>query len=368
LENTAAPEDLVSLLRSGSAPREIRQFAARGLLPLDPDSSLRALLAVMEDPDPEIAGEARSRLKSSSPDRLASFLRWGEPQEAEIDVLAHESDDPFVLEEVVRSRTTGDGTLLFLAHTTVGRPQEALIANQARLLAKPALVQALLDNPELTDSGRRLLSELTEEFFEKKARRFQSDARRDAAALAEAAESDAAGAEDDEDLDLDSGEDEDQELMDDSEAEASAEAPEEDNSIFIGAIYRRVGLMTIGEKIALAYTGSKDERRVLVGDSNKLIGVAVLKSRSLSLNEVEGYATMRNLDEELYRRIAANREWIRKPTIIVALVKNPRVPLDVSLPLLKRLSTRELRTVFRDRNLAPALRASANKLLIIRRR
>ena len=268
----------------------------------------------------------------------------------------------------MRSRTTGDGTLLFLAHTAVGRPQEALIANQARLLAKPALVQALLDNPELTNSGRRLLSELTEEFFEKKARRFQSDARRDAAALAEAAESDAAGAEDDEDLDLDSGEDEDQELLDDSEAEASAEAPEEDNSVFIGAIYRRVGLMTIGEKIALAYTGSKDERRVLVGDSNKLIGVAVLKSRSLSLNEVEGYATMRNLDEELYRRIAANREWIRKPTIIVALVKNPRVPLDVSLPLLKRLSTRELRTVFRDRNLAPALRASANKLLIIRRR
>jgi hypothetical protein len=369
LENTAAPEDLVSLLRSGSAPLEIRQFAARGLLPLDPDASLRALLAVVEDPDPEIAGEARSRLKASSPDRLASFLRWGEPQEAEIDVLAHRSDDPFVLEEVVRSRTTGDGTLLFLAHTAVGRPQEALIANQARLLAKPALVQALLDNPELTNSGRRLLSELTEEFFEKKARRFQSDARRDAAALAEAAESDAAGgAEDGEDLDLDSGEDEDQELLDDSEAEASAEAPEEDNSIFIGAIYRRVGLMTISEKIALAYKGSKDERRVLIGDSNKLIGVAVLKSRSLSLNEVEGYATMRNLDEELYRRISANREWIRKPTIIVALVKNPRVPLDVTLPLLKRLPTRELRVVFRDRNLAPALRAAANKLLVIRRR
>jgi hypothetical protein len=364
LENPAAPEDLVSLLRSGSAPREIRQFAARGLLPLDPDASLRALLAVMEDPDPEIAGEARSRLKSSSPDRLASFLRSGEPQEAEIDVLARQCDDPFVLEEVVRSRTTGDGTLLFLAHTAVGRPQEALIANQARLLAKPALVQALLDNPELTDSGRRLLAELTEEFFEKKARRFQSDARRDAAALAEAAEAEAA--QDDEDLDLDS--DEDEELLDDSTAEAPADAPEEDNSIFIGAIYRRVGLMTIGEKIELAYTGSKDERRVLVGDSNKLVGVAVLKSRSLSLNEVEGYATMRNLDEELYRRIAANREWIRKPTIIVALVKNPRVPLDITLPLLKRLPTRELRTVFRDRNLAPALRASANKLLIIRRR
>lgn len=369
MENTAAPEDLVSLLRSGSAPREIRLFAARGLLPLDPDASLRALLAVIADPDPQIDEEARSNLKSASPDRLATFLKSGEPQEAEIDVLARQSDDPFVLEEVVRSRTTGDGTLLFLAHSSSGRPQEALIANHARLLAKPALVQALLDNPELTDQGRRLLSELTEEFFEKKARRFQSDARRaDEAAVAQAAEEAeiAERAEEEEDLDLD--EETDDETPEDSGEDAPAEAPEEDNSLFIGAIYRRIGLMTISEKIALAYKGSKDERRVLIGDSNKLIGLAVLKSRSISLNEAEGYAGMRNLDEEIYRRIAANREWIRKPTIIVSLVKNPRVPLDVTLPLLKRLPTRELRTVFRDRNLAPTLRAGANKLLILRRR
>ena len=73
--------------------------------------------------------------------------------------------------------------------------------------------------------------------------------------LAEAAEADAAeGADDEEDLDLDSAEDEDGELRDDSEAEASAEAPEEDNSLFIGAIYRRVGLMTIAEKIFAAET------------------------------------------------------------------------------------------------------------------
>ncbi len=368
MENPAAPEDLVSLLRSGSAPREIRLFAARGLLPLDPDASLRALLAVVGDPDPGIAEEALSNLKSSSPDRLATFLRLGEPREAEIDVLARQSDDPFVLEEVVRSRMTGDGTLLFLAHTSSGRPQEALISNHARLLAKPALVQALLDNPELSDQGRRLLSELTEEFFEKKARRVQSDARRaDEAALAEAALEPEIAEAPEEEGDLDEDEDED-EILEDSAEDAAEEAPEEDNSLFIGAIYRRIGLMTISEKMALAYKGSKDERRILIGDSNKLIGTAVLKSRSLSLNEVEAFSGMRNLDEELYRRIAANREWIRKPAIIVTLVKNPRVPLDVTLPLLKRLPTRELRTVVRDRNLAPALRTSANKLLILRRR
>jgi hypothetical protein len=364
LEDTAAPEDLVSLLRSGAAPREIRLFAARGHLPLDPDASLRALLAVVADPDPETAATAGRTLRASSPDRLASFLRLGEPLEREIDLLAHQSDDPFVLEEVVRSRITGDETLLFLARTASGRPQEALIANQARLLARPALVRALLENPALTDEGRRLLSELTEEFFEKKARRLQSDAREsEGAAAATAAAEDEAESAEEEDLDLDG----DEEAAEDSPEETSEEESEE-NSLFIGALYRRIGLMTISEKIGLAYTGSKEERRVLIGDSNRLVGIAVLKSRSLSINEVESFAGMRNLDEEIYRRIAASREWMRKPAVILALVKNPRVPRDLSLPLLKRLAMRELRAISRDRNLAPVLRTSARKLLILRRR
>ena len=362
MENTAAPEDLVTLLRGGGAPREIRLFAARGLLPLDPDAALRALLAVVGDPDPETAATALETLRASSPDRLASFVRTGEPQENELDVLARENDDPFVLEEVVRSRATGDETLLFLAGTVGGRPQEALIANQARLLARPALVQALLENPELTAEGRRLLSELTEEFFDKKARRLESDALRaeEIPGASESAEEyDVGSLEEGEELDADGEE---------AASELSPEEVSEENSLFIGAIYRRVGLMTISEKIGLAYKGSKEERRVLIGDSNKLIGLAVLKSRSLTINEVESFAAMRNLDEEIYRRISKSREWMRKPAVILALVRNPRVPLDVTLPLLKRLATRELRAVFRDRNLAPVLRTSARKLLVVRRR
>jgi len=367
LENSALPDDLVALLREGTAPLEIRRFAARGLLPLDPDSSLRALLVVVEDPDSETAAMALETLRSAPPDRLAAFVRRADPQEAELDALARLTDDPFVLEEVVRSRVTGDETLLFLARTATGRPQEALIANQARLLARPALVAALLENPALTPEGRRLLSELNEEFFEKKARRLHSEAESAAAAEEEAAGVADLGDEDDAGL----GEDD---LDAEEEAEAdeapSADSAEQsaDDSLFIGAIYRRIGLMTISEKISLAYKGSKEERRILIGDTNKLIGIAVLKSRSLSINEVESFAAMRNLDEEIYRRIAASRDWMRKPAVILALVRNPRSPLDISLPLLKRLSVRDLRAVFRDRNLAPVLRTSARKLLVLRRR
>jgi hypothetical protein len=296
-----------------------------------------------------------------SPDRLAAFARAGKPLASELDVLARESDDPFVLEEVVRSRQVSDGTLLDLARTATGRPQEALIANQSRLLAQPALVSALLANPGLAVEGRRLLAEFKEEFLEKGRRRRQKDAR-----ALEDADSAREGAESLEGLDL--------EDLDDEVEAAETPGPEnpeavlEDDSIFIGAVYRRIALMTVPQKVDLAYKGSREERRILIGDTNKLIGLAVLKSRALTDSEVESFAAMRNLDEELYRRIAANREWMRRPPVAIALVRNPRMPLDVSLPLLKRLSIRDLRAVFRDRNLPPVIRAGARRILIEKRR
>ncbi len=357
-----ASEDLVALLRGGSAPREIRLFAARGLLPLEPEDALRALLAVVRDPDPENAATARQTLQAELPDRLAAFARGASPLPAELDVLARESDDPFVLEEVVRSREVEDSTLFHLAQTATGRPQEALIANQSRLIAQPALVTALLGNPALTGEGRRLLAEFTEEFLEKRMRRREKDARRLDDELPDSEE--AAG----EDLE-DEGD-----LGEDTESTAGAgetESPEgesEDDSLFIGAVYRRIAVMTVPEKIDLAHKGSREERRILIADTNKLIGLAVLKSRALTDTEVEGFAAMRNLDEELFRRITKNREWMRRPAVAIALVRNPRAPLDVTLPLLKRLPVRELRAVFRDRNLAPVIRTAARRILVEKRR
>jgi hypothetical protein len=268
----------------------------------------------------------------------------------------------------VRSRSARDETLLYLAKTVTGRPLDALIANQARLLAEPALIRALFENPDLTADGRRLLIELTEEFFEKRVRRRESEARsRDSESAAVHEDlTPPEGADLDADLDL---LDEREEASSESAA-AGEEAPSdaEENSLFIGAIYKRLATMNVSEKVKLAYTGTKEERRILVGDTNRLVGIAVLKSRAISINEAEAFAAMRNLDEEIYRRISLNREWMRKPAVVIALVRNPRSPLDIVLPLLKRLSIRELRTVVRDRNLAPVIRTTARRFLVQKRR
>src|SRR5438445_11035904 len=68
------PEDLVILLRSGRAPREIRLFAARGLLRLDPPDSLRALLAGWRDCHSETPSPASENLRGTHPDRPAALV------------------------------------------------------------------------------------------------------------------------------------------------------------------------------------------------------------------------------------------------------------------------------------------------------
>jgi hypothetical protein len=76
---------------------------------------------VLGRPDPETAIVARATLQAVSPDRLSAFVKTGTARPEELDLLAREAADPFVLEEIVRSRSARNETLLYLAKTVTGR-------------------------------------------------------------------------------------------------------------------------------------------------------------------------------------------------------------------------------------------------------
>jgi hypothetical protein len=182
-----APEDpqgLIALLRSGGAPADLKMFAARGALPLDREDQMRGVLAVTNDADPMIAGTADKTLRETPPEDLAQFLGEGNPTGVELDTIAKATDDAIVLEIIIRHRNADDITLAFLGRTVTGTAQEALVVNQVRLLRKPALIDALFENPQLTPDARRRLNEMREEFFDKEQRRKET-AERDAAEHAE---------------------------------------------------------------------------------------------------------------------------------------------------------------------------------------
>src|SRR5262249_60988519 len=117
-------------------------------------------------------------LAERAPDDLARFLETADPTGVEIDTLTRHCADGAVLERAVRHRNVDDQTLLRVARTATGSPQDALVVNQVRLLRLPALIDALFENPELTSESRRRLNETREEFFDKEERRRQAEERR----------------------------------------------------------------------------------------------------------------------------------------------------------------------------------------------
>ena len=236
-----------------------------------------------------------------------------------------------------------------------GAPQEALVINQVRLLRNPALIDALFENPELTADAKRRLLEIREEFFDKETRRREAAPEVSAEEAAEIARDIAAAEEEEARIKRGHG-------------ATDGELLDLETSMTTGAAYRRIAVMTVSEKIKLAYSGGKEERRILMADANKLIGSAVLKARGLTVNEIESFCGMRHLDEEIFRKIAMNREWLRRPAIISALAKNPKVNIAITLPLVKRLNDRDLKLIVRDPNLPEGVRIAARKTVLERRK
>ena len=63
--------------------------------------------------------------------------------------------------------------------------------------------------------------------------------------------------------------------------------------------------------MAIAQKGSKEERRILIGDVNKIVSMAVLRCESLTPAEVETFCAMRHLHTEIFQEIAMTREWVK---------------------------------------------------------
>jgi hypothetical protein len=358
IPDPAEAQDLVALLRSRQAPMEIRRFAARGVLPLDAADRMRALFAVLRDSDSSIEAAAAATFARIPPDDLADFLRSSDVNPVEIDTIASRTDDVIVLERVVGHRNVADATLAALARTVTGTAQEALIVNQARLLQNPSLIDALFENPELTADSRRILNELKEEFFEKEAKR--REARRggkEKPVEPEPMTEEPQGAVESAGV-----------WEEETPAEASRSAAEPEVPPGAEELFIRISRMTVPERVKLALTGGREERRFLIGDVSRIVGFAVLRARGLTITEVEGFCSMRHLDHDIFNKIATTRDWIRRPLIALALVRNPKVPLTISLPLIKRLQMRELRNIAKDRNLPEAVRAMARKIYLQRRR
>jgi hypothetical protein len=128
---------------------------------------------------------------------------------------------------------------------------------------------------------------------------------------------------------------------------------------------QKIAAMTVAERMNLAMKGSREERAVLIRDPNKIVGVAVLSSPKLTETEVESIAKMTSISDELLRIIANTRAWVKNYGVTVALTRNPKTPVAVSMNMLARLNDRDLKTLSTDRNVPEILRITARKKVVI---
>ena len=129
-------------------------------------------------------------------------------------------------------------------------------------------------------------------------------------------------------------------------------------------LVQQIAQMTFPDRLKAAVKGSREMRAILIRDPNKMISAAVMSSPKLTEQEVEGFARMANVGEDVLRIIGANRAWLKNYGIVVGLTKNPKTPVAMSLNLMSRLNARDLQMLSIDRNVPEPLRIAARKKIV----
>ncbi len=341
---------VIERLDSGSYPREVILTLARGFLPLPQDDLIAVLSYLVPTKDAEIAGLARTSLSEIPSKNVLHFAANENASPTQLLLLMRATEDPTVLESLIRNRSVPDSAVLELAQHSDPAVQEVIVINQARILRSPEILDALLTNPKLTVDARRRALETREEFFEKKAKQ-AAELPEEAVAedlpnfkiddlLAKAAEEDARGV-----------------------AAASIElAPSELEDPTKLSVYQQLLNMSVGQKVQMAFKGGKTWRMLLIRERNRLIASSVMRNPRMNDSEAELIAGMRNVDDEVLRLLTMKREWMAKYNIVIALARNPKCPVGVVLPLINRLALRDLKSLKDDKGVSEVARSLARKL------
>src|SRR5262249_50251588 len=107
----------------------------------------------------------------------------------------------------------------------------------------------------------------------------------------------------------------------------------------------------------------REERAILIRDPNRIVSSAVLGSPKLTDAEIESFAGMKNVSDQVLREIGRNKEWVKRYSVLSNLVRNPRTPIAISMTLVSRLNPRDMKSVSVDKNVSEAIRKQALKFV-----
>jgi hypothetical protein len=341
---------LVEQFRRGGIPRDVRLMAAQGLLPLAPADLVEMWSDLVRDSDEAVRGAASESLAALPVDECLPIARdRSTPAPVLAWVVTYRSERE-LREAALQNTSTTDEAIEALAPGLPSELAELVVINQVRLLRRTSLLEALESNSSLNNDQRRRLNELRETFK---------------IGVAETAPPPEPAPEPVPEPEPESEPEPEPELVAISEDEAMVHylSEEERDQVEKVSAVQKIYRLNVAEKIITAIKGTREERAILIRDPNRLVAAAVLGSPQLTDPEVEAMSAMKNVSDDVLRKIGNHREWTKRYQVISNLVKNPRTPIAVSMGLVSRMNPREMKSLSVDRNVPEAVRKQAQKFV-----
>ncbi len=129
-------------------------------------------------------------------------------------------------------------------------------------------------------------------------------------------------------------------------------------------LLQRVQRMKVGEKIQLALRGGRDIRSLLMRDPNKEVMLTVLENTKITDSEIEIIAKQKTSSEDSLRIISKKKEWMKKYSIVSALVSNPKTPTAIAMKFVSALKAKDLSILQRNKNIPEAVRMAIRKRIM----
>lgn len=312
---TLSPEVLEDL-RHGRATRERKIAVCTGGAHLAPADRAEILAVLAGDTDEMVAARAQDAILSQPVESFVEALKREQALPALFAYAARNlADKPGICDAMVQNKNCAAEFLLPAVRHLSTLGIQSLMEELDRVSESPALAAALEHSTSLTVDQKNQLHEL-----------HGPGNPIDEAALAEAA------------------------------------AAAEPDMARRQTLLQRLAKMTVAQRVQFAMKGSSEARRTLIRDNNKVVQRAVLQSPRLTDQEVEAFAAMSSLTDEILRSIANNRNFRKNYTVVRNLLNNPKTPLDVSLHMLPALNAVDLKRLTSNKNVPETLRTTAMKL------
>ena len=358
---------LIEMMKQSAVPAGVMRSASRGALAVPPGEMLEILIYLSGH---AIFGE-QARMTLAGFDEAGSIAALADPntsREVLHYFLAPRNRRPKLLPVLFENPAVSEDILAAIAETA-SREVFAMMLASPRVIASAKILKPLLANPNITLEEHGFLSQ-----------RLSSQGVDEGAEVGTVTDTHVLEWLKEHAVELQAEENEAKPFalmggMDETSEAESTEVNAETLEAAKGkgeqsderlSVLQKLARLKVGERIKLAMLGNREERSILIRDSSKLVSSAVLASPKVSEQEIETFANMKNVRENVLRDIARNHKFLKNYVVVRNLCNNPRTPLDLSLSMVKNLLAPDLKTLSMNKNVPETLRKMGLKLFKIR--